>query len=107
MLSRSSLAPEMEFVGEKSWQQLEIRLFPGADASFTLYEDEGDNYNYEKGVYSTITFHWDNARHTLTIDGRQGSFPGMLNQHQFTITMPDGTMVKTVDYDGTQQIVKL
>jgi alpha-D-xyloside xylohydrolase len=101
------LAPEMEFVGEKSWQQLEIRLFPGADASFTLYEDEGDNYNYEKGVYSTITFHWDNARRTLTIDGRQGSFPGMLNQRQFTITMPDGTMVKTVDYDGTQQIVKL
>ena len=101
------LAPEMEFVGEKSWQQLEIRLFPGADASFTLYEDEGDNYNYEKSVYSTITFHWDNARHTLTIDGRQGSFPGMLNQRQFTITMPDGTTMKTVDYDGTQQIVKL
>ena len=103
------LAPEMEFVGEKSWQELELRIFPGADATFTLYEDEGDNYNYnyEKGVYSTITFHWDNARRTLTIEGRQGTFPGMLNNRQFIITMPDGTSVKTVDYDGTQQIVKL
>ena len=57
------LGPEMQYVGEKSWDNLEIRVYPGADGSFTLYEDEGDGYNYEQGYYATITFQWnDKAR---------------------------------------------
>ena len=94
------LGPEMQYVGEKAWDNLELRVYPGTDGAFTLYEDEGDGYNYEKGVYSTITFTWNDRTRTLTIGQRQGSFPGMLQQRQFTVVMPHGTR-RTVSYDGT------
>ena len=99
------LGPVMQYVGEKTWDDLEIRVYPGADGQFTLYEDEGDNYNYEKGVYSTITFQWNDRTRTLTIGARQGSYPGMLQKRQFTLVLPDGT-TKTVSYDGTEVVVK-
>ena len=62
-------------------------MYAGADGEFTLYEDENDNYDYEKGVYSTITFTWDDARNVLTINERKGSFPGMLNQRKFNVVI--------------------
>ena len=93
------LGPEMQYVGEKAWDNLEIRLYPGADGHFTLYEDEGDGYNYEHGIYATIPFHWNDRTHTLTIGDRQGSYPGMLTERKFTVVMPDGTS-KTIDYNG-------
>ena len=96
----------MEYVGQKQWDNLEVRIYPGADGSFTLYEDEGDNYNYEKGVYATIPFHWDNARRTLTIGTRQGTYPGMLTERKFTIVLPDG-ISQTVDYNGSELKVNL
>ncbi len=99
------LGPVMQYVGEKTWDDLEIRVYPGADGLFTLYEDEGDNYNYEKGVYSTITFQWNDRTRTLTIGARQGSYPGMLQKRQFTLVLPDGT-TKTISYDGTEVVVK-
>ena len=99
------LGPVMQYVGEKTWDDLEIRVYPGADGQFTLYEDEGDNYNYEKGVYSTITFQWNDRTRTLTIGARQGSYPGMLQKRQFTLVLPDGT-TKTISYDGTEVVVK-
>lgn len=55
-----------------------------------LYEDEGDNYNYEKGQYSEIPFSWDNAKRTLTIGARQGAFDGMLQKRRFSIVLVDG-----------------
>ena len=93
------LGPEMQYVGEKSWENLELRVYPGSDADFLLYEDEGDNYNYEKGVYATIAFHWSNASRQLTIGERKGTYPGMLKERQFTVVLPDGT-TKTVSYNG-------
>ena len=100
------LGPEMQWVGEKKWDNLELRIYPGADGQFVLYEDEGDNYNYEKGVYSVIQFSWNEKTHTLTIGDRQGSYPGMLQNRQFTIVLPDGKQ-QTVRYDGIQQTVRL
>ena len=100
------LGPEMQYVGEKTWNNLEIRIFPGVDGSFLLYEDEGDSYNYEKGAYATINFQWKNATRTLTIGAQQGSYPGMLKARQFTIVLPDGTS-KTVDYTGQQIDISL
>ena len=100
------LGPEMQYVGEKAWDNLELRIYPGANASFTLYEDEGDNYNYEKGQYTTIPMTWNNATSTLTIDARQGQYKGMLQSRRFTLVMPDGT-TKTIDYNGTKTAVKL
>jgi alpha-D-xyloside xylohydrolase len=100
------LGPEMQYVGEKAWDNLELRIYPGADGSFTLYEDEGDGYNYEKGIYSTIAMQWNDRTRTLTIGERQGSFPGMLNQRLFTIVLPDGSQ-QQVDYDGQKKQIKL
>jgi alpha-D-xyloside xylohydrolase len=96
----------MQWVGEKSWEELELRVYPGADASFLLYEDEGDNYNYERGQYATIGMTWDNRQHTLTIGKRQGNYPGMLQQRRFVVVLPDGTR-QTVEYRGTSVNVKL
>ncbi len=95
------LGPEMQYVGEKPWDNLEMRIYPGADGQFTLYEDEGDSYNYEKGAYATIDFKWNDRSRTLTIGGQKGSYPGMLQSRKFTLVLPDGT-TKTVDYDGKQ-----
>ena len=95
------LGPEMQYVGEKAWDNLELRVYPGADGRFVLYEDEGDNYNYEKGAYSTITLQWNNKKHTLTIGARKGEYPGMLQSRAFTVVWPDGT-TKTVNYQGQE-----
>ena len=95
------LGPEMQYVGEKTWNNLELHIYPGADGTFTLYEDEGDGYNYEKGIYTTITFHWNNKARKLTIGKRKGQYPGMLQQRQFTIIWPDGSS-QVVTYDGKE-----
>ena len=93
------LGPEMQYTGEKPWDNLELHLYPGADGTFTLYEDEGDTYRYEQGVYATIRFDWNDQARTLTIAERQGSYPGMLSSRQFTVILPDGT-TKTISYHG-------
>ena len=100
------LGPEMQYVGEKAWDNIELRIYPGADGEFTLYEDEGDNYNYEKGQYATITFRWNDRSRTLTLGERKGNYPGMLQKRQFTIVLPGGQS-KQVDYDGSEQNVRL
>ena len=100
------MGPEMQYVGEKSWDNLELRIYPGADGQFVLYEDEGDNYNYEKGAYSTINIKWNERARTLKIGERQGQFKGMIQQRRFTILMPDGQK-QTVNYDGKEQLISL
>ena len=100
------LGPEMQYVGEKAWDNLEMRVYPGANGSFTLYEDEGDNYNYEKGAYTTITFQWNDSKKQLTIGERKGQYPGMLQKRHFTIVLPNGQQ-KVVDYSGQQTVVNL
>ena len=100
------LGPVMQYVGEKPWDNLEIRIYPGADAEFSLYEDEGDGYNYEQGYYSNIIFTWTDRTRTLHISARQGGYKGMILERKFTLMLPDGT-TKTIDYNGNQVTVKL
>ncbi|MBO4821408.1 MAG: DUF5110 domain-containing protein [Prevotella sp.] len=105
------LAPEMEYVGQIPWDNLEIRIYPGADASFTLYEDEGDNYNYERGQFSEITFQWNDKTRQLTIAPRKGNYPGMLQNRRFTIVLPGqeaevGKAV-VVEYTGEEIVCNL
>jgi alpha-D-xyloside xylohydrolase len=100
------LGPEMQYVGEKSWDNLEIRIYPGADGEFSLYEDEGDGYNYEQGYYSNIIFTWTDRTRTLHISARQGGYKGMLLDRKFTLVLPDGT-TRTIDYNGNQIELKL
>ena len=100
------LGPEMQYVGEKAWDNLEIRIYPGADGEFTLYEDEGDGYNYEQGYYSNIIFTWTERTRTLHISARQGGYKGMLLDRKFTLVLPDGT-TRTIDYNGNQITMNL
>ncbi len=95
---------------------LEIRIYEGADGTFTLYEDEGDNYNYEKGMYSVIDFIWNEAKKTLVINDRKGEFPGMLKERLFNIKRvkqqsPSGVSDilkydKIITYKGKKMIIK-
>ncbi|MGC2814070.1 MAG: TIM-barrel domain-containing protein, partial [Candidatus Acidiferrum sp.] len=106
------LGPDVEYAAQKSADPIELRVYRGANGSFTLYEDENDTYDYEKGVHATIPFSWDDAAQTLTIADRSGSFPGMLEKRTFRIVFvrenhgtgggltesPD----KTVQYSGSR-----
>lgn len=78
------MGPFIQYSTEKT-DPVEIRVYSGADGDFTLYEDENDTYNYEKGLYSLITFHWDNNSKTVTIYDRKGEFPGMLKNRTFIL----------------------
>jgi alpha-D-xyloside xylohydrolase len=77
--------PALQYVTEKPADPLEIRIYDGANGSFTLYEDENDNYNYEQGKYATISFVWNDAKQRLTIGERKGGFPGMLGARTFRL----------------------
>ena len=100
------LAPVTQYADQKTWDNLELRVYPGANAKFTLYEDEGDNYNYEKGAYTTIDLMWNEKAHTLTIGERMGTFKGMLQKRKFTLRLVNGE-AKTVEYNGKELVVKL
>jgi len=101
--------PNVQFATEKKWDQLEIRVYPGANAEFTLYEDENDNYNYEKGAFSTIKFTWNDAKKTLTVNDRKGLFPGMLTERKFNIVVVAAgkNIHRTVTYSGKSIKVRL
>jgi alpha-D-xyloside xylohydrolase len=100
------VGPSVQYAAEKKWDNLEISVYPGANGKFVLYEDENDNYNYERGVYSTITFTWDDAKKMLTINDRNGSFPGMLNERKFNVVMVTSHAEKVITYTGKKVIVK-
>ena len=79
------LGPQIQFTGEKPADPMELRVYRGADGAFTLYEDEGDNYNYEQGACAIIEFTWNDQKRTLTIGARKGAFLGMLNERTFRV----------------------
>jgi len=79
------MGPEEEWSAQKPPDPIELRIYRGANGDFTLYEDENDNYNYEKGAYATIPFHWDDAGQTLRIGDCKGHFPGMLQDRSFRV----------------------
>lgn len=107
---------EQQYTGQYPDDVIRLFVYEGADADFTIYEDEGTNYNYEKGAYSTIRLHYDDAKKELTIGERKGEFKGMLKQRRFIVIPvspknavgfnPDMNGL-TVNYDGGQQLVKL
>jgi len=95
---------------EKS-DTLEIRVYKGANAKFDLYEDEGDNYNYEKGKYSTISFHWNEKAQSLTIGDKKGNYQGSLKKRIFNVVLVEenkgfgintDAVGKNVSYQGKQ-----
>lgn len=100
------MGKEMQSVEDKDWSSLTLRVYPGTNGHFTLYEDDGNTYNYEKGQYAEIPMSWNDRSRTLTIGRRVGQYDGMLKTRKFTVITPDGT-TKTVSYNGKKLTVKL
>ena len=112
------VGPEMEWSDQKKAELIDLYVYAGKDGSYTLYEDEGTNYNYEKGKYAMIDFKYNDAQKTITIAARKGAFDGMLQKRRFNIVLvsdnnqqgislakaPKGKMVK---YAGKAVTVKL
>ena len=108
--------PDLQYANEKTADPIELRVYPGADGAFSLYEDQGDGYGYEKGLCATIPFTWNDRTRTLVIGQRQGGFPGMLNARTFRVVLvtPGGsTGIEAADtasevrYDGRSLEVHL
>ena len=108
------LAKPMQYTGEKPLDTLEIRVYPGANGSFELYEDQGDGYQYEKGRYTVIPFAWNDKAKILTIAAKQGRFEGSLNKRMFNIVLvkpgtgnglPEAKTSRTVVYSGKSLII--
>ena len=107
----------VEFSDEKPADELEIRIYRGGDGTFTLYEDESDNYNYEEGMYATIDFAWDDEKETLTISEQSDAFPGMIKERKFNIVVVGegfgagiskvDQYTRSVDYQGDKLTVQL
>jgi len=81
------LGPTRQFAAEETDEPWEIRIYPGADAIYSVYEDEGNNYNYEKGAFCTFELSWNDAERVLAISDRKGKFPGMKQKMTFNVVI--------------------
>ncbi|MCX2473499.1 glycoside hydrolase family 31 protein [Pedobacter sp. MC2016-05] len=107
--------PDVQYSTEKKWDNLNVRVYAGADGEFVLYEDENDNYNYEKGYYTTIIFKWNDKSKTLFISDQKGSFKGMLARRNFnlelisansTVRKGKSKNVQSIVYSGKEVEIK-
>ncbi|AMR32233.1 hypothetical protein A0256_12775 [Mucilaginibacter sp. PAMC 26640] len=111
------MGPVMEYATEKAADKIELRIYRGADGAFKYYEDENDNYNYERGAKATFSLSWNDKLSQLTISETKGSFKGMLKQHTFNIVMVSGMhgsntgtadkFDKTIVYKGQKLVEKI
>jgi len=107
----------VQYADEKPDAPFEVRVYPGADGAFVLYEDEGEGYAYERGTHATTRLAWNDERQELTIEAREGTFPGLVSPRELRIVVvraergigveetskPD----RVVSYDGTRTVVSL
>lgn len=108
--------PALQYTAEKKADTITFNVYTGADASFNLYEDEGTNYNYEKGAYSVIPIKYNEATKTVTVGNREGMFSGMLQKRifRFHFISPDHPMIldlnnkdgKYLIYEGKTLVIK-
>jgi alpha-D-xyloside xylohydrolase len=111
------LGPDLQYTGQRPADTITLCVYTGSDADFVLYEDEGTNYNYEKGGYASIHFHYEQASRTLVIGRREGAFAGMLQKRIFRIryagrarALPEGESRKAaavISYDGHERKIYL
>jgi alpha-D-xyloside xylohydrolase len=109
------LGPVIEYAGQAA-DPIELRIYPGKDGDFNLYEDQGDSYRYTAGAYTAIPIHWDDAARTLTFGARQGSYEGMAARHTFNVVIvaaghgvgaePAAVPDKTLIYSGEKTAAK-
>ena len=111
------MGPVMQYATEKPADTIELRIYPGANGEFKFYEDENDNYNYEKGAKAIFTLSYNDKLRKLTISDTKGSFPGMLKQRTFNIVIVKGVhgsntgvtdkIDKSIKYIGSQMVINL
>jgi len=111
------LGPDIQYAAESTDAATELRVYPGADADFALYDDAGDTYDYEKGMYAVIPLHWDQARRTLSLGDQKGRYPEEPASREFTIVLvreghgTGGELTASPDtrivYRGKRMTVKL
>jgi alpha-D-xyloside xylohydrolase len=109
------MGPEVEWARQSPDAPIELRVYRGADARFTLYEDQVDTYDYEKGARAVIPMKWDDAAQTLTIGAQVGSYPGMPEKREFKVVFVGdghgaggavtGNPDRSVEYSGASLTV--
>ena len=99
------LGQDVQYADENPFGELEIKIYQGEDGEFLLYEDEGDNLNYQSGKYSLIKFVYSESEKKLKILKREGSFEGMKKEREYKIT--NGEKTQNVHYNGEETEVKL
>jgi alpha-D-xyloside xylohydrolase len=95
------IGPDLQFTSEKPADPITLFVFTGMDGTFTLYEDEGVNNNYEEGAYTLIPFVYSEADRTLTAGARMGEFSGMLQERTFNVVVVSKEKTVTPDFNGT------
>lgn len=107
------VGPKVQYAMQQSTEPMQILIYPGADGRFELYEDEGENVNYEQGYFSNIEFKWNDADKILTIEDRKGDFKGMPVNRKFEIVLVkngfgnDSGRAKRISYNGSMKQIKL
>ena len=110
------VGPRIQFTGDQPDAPLELWVYPGQDGAFTLYEDEGDNYNYEQGSFATIRMEWNDNARQLTLADRQGGYPGMQISRAFRVVIAEGKpfdplameiQAREIFYDGKRMVIDL
>ncbi len=100
------IGQDLQYSNEKSWDNITLQVYPGRDATFTLYEDEGDGYGYQQGSYTEIPMVWNERTRTLTIGTRKGTYPGMLKTRTFRVGVV-GAPTQEILYTGKAKKIKL
>lgn len=111
------IGPQIQYAAQSPEGPVELRIYPGADGAFNLYEDENDNYNYESGKYAITPIVYSQAEKTLTLEERKGQYPGMIKERVFNVVLVKekrgtdtglvGNPDQTIKYDGKKQVIKL
>ena len=97
--------PEMEWSDEKPAELINLYIYAGQNGTFQLYEDEGTNYNYEKGKYATIDITYDDVSKTVSFGVRKGQFPGMLKNRQFNIVLVTKDSPKSLNLNNPEGVM--
>jgi len=108
------VGPDIQHTDEGDDAPIDLYIYPGQDGHFTLYEDEGDNYNYEQGMFARIPIDWNDQSRQLTIGSREGSYPGMPAARVYRVIMvsednatPDNPKTSSLVYSGQKMVVEL
>ena len=98
------MGPDLEYPAQDPHPHLTVRVYPGGDASFILYDDEGDSYRYETGAFTETQLSWNDAARVLTIGPRQGSYPGMPESQTYRVIVGDKEQTVTVEGNNTAEL---